>query len=83
MFIIKLGGSVITQKEKQATFRVDVMNNLAKQISQSVEPVILIHGAGSFGHGFARQYSLNEGFSSEAALQLLTISKIPGLNTNS
>ena len=65
MIIVKLGGSVITQKAKKATFREKVMNDLALQIANADKQVILIHGAGSFGHGFAKEYSLHEGFSTE------------------
>ena len=62
MIIIKLGGSVITQKAKQAIFRAEIMKGLAKHIVEIDDSVILIHGAGSFGHGFAKKYRLHEGY---------------------
>jgi isopentenyl phosphate kinase len=65
MIIIKLGGSVITKKAKKATFRTEIMDGLAKCIAQIDDRVIIIHGAGSFGHGFAKKYALNDGYSSD------------------
>jgi len=62
MFIIKIGGSIITNKAKQNSFKKDILDKLAKQIKKSKKEVILIHGAGSFGHILAKKYNLNEGF---------------------
>ena len=65
MIILKLGGSVITEKSKIDTFRQETMDNLSSQIKRSGKKIILIHGAGSFGHILAKKYKLNEGFISE------------------
>ncbi len=65
MIIVKLGGSVITDKSKEYTFKQDVMDNLSRQIKKFGKKIILIHGAGSFGHILAKKYKLNEGFHSE------------------
>ncbi len=62
MFIIKLGGSVITNKAKECYFKQDVVDRLAVEIKKANKQVILIHGAGSFGHIIAKQYMLNNGF---------------------
>jgi len=62
MFIIKLGGSVITDKSKQEFFRQNIMDNLSKEIKKADKDIILVHGAGSFGHILAKKYELNEGF---------------------
>jgi isopentenyl phosphate kinase len=62
LIIIKLGGSVITNKGKQCSFRRKVMGNLAKEIKKANKELILIHGAGSFGHILAKQYELNKGY---------------------
>jgi len=61
MIIIKLGGSVITDKTKECSFKKYVMDSLAKDIKKSNKEIILIHGAGSFGHIQAKKYNLNEG----------------------
>jgi isopentenyl phosphate kinase len=62
MYIIKLGGSVITDKTKECSFRKDVMDNLAKSIKKAEQEAIIIHGAGSFGHILAKKYKLNKGY---------------------
>jgi len=62
MYLIKLGGSVITEKSSKATFRSKVMNNLSAQLARSKKDFILVHGAGSFGHVLAKEYDLNSGY---------------------
>jgi isopentenyl phosphate kinase len=62
MFIIKIGGSVITNKAKKNSFKKDIIDKLAKQIKNSKKEIILVHGAGSFGHILAKKYHLNQGF---------------------
>ncbi len=65
MFIIKLGGSVITKKAQKAQFQKKIMDDLSTQIQRSQQQVILVHGAGSFGHGYAKDYSLHTGYHDE------------------
>lgn len=62
MHLIKLGGSVITDKSGEKTLRREILNRLAKEIVASGEKVIVIHGAGSFGHILAKEGRLHEGF---------------------
>jgi len=62
MIILKLGGSVITDKSKECSFKKGVMDSLAKQIKKANKQIIIIHGAGSFGHIQAKKYRLNEGY---------------------
>ena len=57
MFIIKLGGSVITDKTKECTFKQKTMDSLSEQIKKSNKDTIIIHGAGSFGHILAKKYA--------------------------
>ena len=47
MYIIKFGGSVITDKRKENCFKQEVVDNLAKEIKKSKKDTIIIHGAGS------------------------------------
>lgn len=61
MKIVKLGGSVITEKSKSKRLRKDVLNRLCAQIAHSGEKVIVVHGAGSFGHMLAKKYDLQNG----------------------
>lgn len=62
MHLIKLGGSVITDKSREKTLRREILNRLAKEIAASGKKVIVIHGAGSFGHILAKEGRLHEGF---------------------
>lgn len=63
LYLIKLGGSVITDISRQNTARTDVINRLFYEIrSASGEcRVVLGHGAGSFGHVIAHKFKVNEG----------------------
>ncbi len=61
MILIKLGGSVLTNKEKSYSFRTRTAKRLLKEINESkIEKYIIIHGGGSFGHPGAKKYELNE-----------------------
>lgn len=60
MIILKLGGSVITNKDaKKPTIHDDNLNRISKEIaSSSYDKLIIVHGAGSFGHPFAKEYDI-------------------------
>jgi len=61
--VLKLGGSVITNKEKPLTPNMQAIERLANEISlANVSPLILVHGGGSFGHPVAEQYGIKEGY---------------------
>ncbi len=63
--VVKLGGSVITEKEaKTPTPKREVIERLAQEISSTRLPVILVHGGGSFGHPLAEKHHLVGGFRS-------------------
>lgn len=72
--IIKLGGSIITDKNIPFSFRKDVVENLLNEIAiyyhLKKNRIILIHGGGSFGHPLAKQYRIQEGFNSSIPNQL-------------
>ncbi|MFO7992428.1 MAG: isopentenyl phosphate kinase [Thermoplasmata archaeon] len=60
MILIKLGGSVITNKEIKYSFEEDVTRRLADEIKESVnEDIIIVHGGGSYGHPGAEHFKLN------------------------
>lgn len=65
--IIKFGGSVITDKKTYLTPRKDVIHRLCKEIHEFItkrdKSIILIHGAGSFGHILAKEGRLDKGIS--------------------
>ncbi|MFO8017560.1 MAG: type 2 isopentenyl-diphosphate Delta-isomerase [Promethearchaeia archaeon] len=59
--VLKLGGSMITEKNQPFSLRKDIINKAIKQIIESQEPIILVHGGGSFGHPIAKEYNIQEG----------------------
>ena len=62
--VIKLGGSLITEKSKLCTPRIDVISDVADAISELRARgivVIIVHGAGSFGHIKAKSWKLDRG----------------------
>lgn len=62
MILIKLGGSVITRKDVEYTFRKNLTERLIDEIDKGLdggEELILVHGGGSFGHPGAERYRLN------------------------
>ena len=83
MIILKIGGSVITDKTKEGSFRKEVMDALAKNIKKANKEIILIHGAGSFGHIQAKKYKLDKGYSRKDQLHgfAITHEMVQRLNT--
>ncbi len=77
MYIIKFGGSVITNKTKENCFKQEVVDDLVKAIKKANKETIIIHGAGSFGHIIADKYNLNKGHKSSD--QLLGFSLTHGM----
>jgi len=60
--IIKIGGSVISDKRRAFSLRIENLRRIVSEISNYKDPLILIHGGGSFGHPLAKKYRLNEGY---------------------
>jgi len=54
--IIKLGGSLVTNKQRVATFSPRRMRRLAREVAVCEDPIILLHGTGSFGKPQACKY---------------------------
>jgi isopentenyl phosphate kinase len=69
MILIKLGGSVITHKEKYRSLNLKALERLASEIASAGKQVILVHGAGSFGHVVAHEFQLDQGFRDKGQLQ--------------
>lgn len=66
---LKLGGSLITDKDKPYTARTQVIADIAKEIvaARKIDPdmeLLIGHGSGSFGHFAARDYDTRNGVSS-------------------
>jgi isopentenyl phosphate kinase len=93
MIIIKFGGSAITEKSKECTYRPEITKQLIGELARfydtnfggqeitnssrainSDSQMILVHGAGSFGHIKAKEYNLDEGYLGRS--QLLGLSEV-------
>ncbi|MCS6908243.1 MAG: isopentenyl phosphate kinase [Anaerolineales bacterium] len=66
LIFLKLGGSLITEKHRPYTARLETLRRLAEEIAharQSVPELRLVvgHGAGSFGHVPAKRYGTRQG----------------------
>jgi len=59
MILIKLGGSIITNKEKPLSPRKKTINNILKEIGKIKEPIIIVHGGGSYGHYWSIKYDMH------------------------
>lgn len=63
---LKLGGSLITDKTKPETPRVDVLRRVSNEIAAALRQrpalrLVLGHGSGSYGHFTAEQYGVHRG----------------------
>ncbi|HLM91324.1 MAG TPA: isopentenyl phosphate kinase [Thermoplasmata archaeon] len=57
--IVKLGGSVITRKREVEHLRPKILRRLAEELAACRDiPLIVLHGAGSFGHPGAQRFGL-------------------------
>lgn len=61
IFLLKLGGSLLTDKNNPLSLREDVIKNVIQQIIAANKKLILIHGGGSFGHPLAKKYKISKG----------------------
>ena len=67
IIFLKLGGSLITDKTQPYTPKLDVIEDVALQISTVLRAnpdlrLVLGHGSGSFGHVAASEYRTRDGF---------------------
>ena len=72
--IVKLGGSVISDKSKPFSFRTKVVQRIAYEIREYLKAfpqcsLIMVHGGGSFGHPLVKEYNLQKGLADEKSLE--------------
>ncbi|MCX6799671.1 MAG: isopentenyl phosphate kinase [Candidatus Falkowbacteria bacterium] len=65
LYILKLGGSVVTHKDEQdLKIRKELLQNIALNLKKIIEDtevkLVIIHGAGSYGHRLAKKYNLQD-----------------------
>lgn len=65
--VLKIGGSVITDKHRELKAQMQVINRLADEIRKvDIQNLIIVHGGGSFGHPPAEKYRIKEGFKKDS-----------------
>src|SRR3990172_8853631 len=61
--VLKIGGSVITDKNGDLAAKTEVINRLAEEVAKAnVKNLIVVHGGGSFGHPTAQKHGIKDGF---------------------
>jgi isopentenyl phosphate kinase len=65
--ILKIGGSVITDKNGELAARTQEIARLTQEIQEaSVQGLIIVHGGGSFGHPSAQRYAIKDGLKEDS-----------------
>lgn len=86
LIFVKLGGGLITDKNKPRTPKLEVIDRLAKEIIEARKEkkfnLIIGNGAGSFGHIPAKKYNLSQGIINKESEHGLCIvhNEVLGLN---
>jgi len=63
MLVLKLGGSVVTYKNKPFTPHTGNIARLSAEIADAgARPLVVVHGGGSYGHPVATEYRIAEGY---------------------
>jgi len=57
--VVKLGGSVVTDKSVPFSYRGQVVARLGEVMAGSGIPLVVVHGGGSFGHTVAKKFGLS------------------------
>jgi len=73
MKVLKIGGSVLTDKSKPRTPLPDAMSRLAGELAGHADELVLVHGAGSCGHDSAARYGIAGGLSAGSEVGLFEI----------
>ena len=59
MLLIKLGGSIITNKEKPLSSRKNTINKIVHSLRKVNEDMVVVHGGGSYGHYWSVKYDMH------------------------
>ena len=57
--LVKLGGSVITHKDRPLAANAGAINAITKVLAGLDMPLIVVHGGGSFGHHWSVKYDMH------------------------
>lgn len=83
--VLKLGGSVITEKDTPETVAADALDRAATAIAESRSPgddIVIVHGGGSFGHHHASNHGVSSTDGSHDGAGLLEIHRAMGRLTD-
>ena len=62
LVVLKLGGSIVTDKQKEFTASTETIARAMDEIKSHKEgSIIIVHGGGSYGHPLAKRYRLSKG----------------------
>ena len=75
VILLKLGGGLLTDKEKPLSIREDIVKSTIDQIINANAKLILIHGGGSFGHPLAKKYDILDGLNTSVPNQILGLTE--------
>jgi isopentenyl phosphate kinase len=75
--VVKLGGSLLTNKARECTFDEAGALRLARELARADGPVVLLHGTGSFGKPPARRHGYLDGFLAPGRASV--VSEVEGL----
>src|SRR6267143_6044283 len=70
--ILKLGGSAITDKARDCTPDIPVIQQVADQLADYQRPLVLIHGGGSYAHPFVTRSGVGEGLRDRSQLRSIS-----------
>jgi len=76
--LVKLGGSLITDKSRPLTPRIETLERLAEEIRDAGEAgsLVLGHGSGSFGHVAAAEHAIHHGVDGPDEIQGVTDTQV-------
>ncbi|AQL41409.1 acetylglutamate kinase [Halorientalis sp. IM1011] len=57
--VVKLGGSVVTEKDEPETLDEEAIGQAAAAVAAADEAVVVVHGGGSFGHHHASSHGVS------------------------
>jgi isopentenyl phosphate kinase len=71
--VLKLGGSLLTEKDRRETLDDDALTAAAAAVADASDPLALVHGAGSFGHHYAEKHDVDVTEGTDEAAAILEI----------
>jgi len=85
LFLLKLGGSLITDKSRPYTPRISIIDRLSREIKEAglkEDKLVVGHGGGSFPHTSASKYKTHMGFIDENSKKGMAIVHLDALKLN-